>query len=186
MSGRSLPALLRTNVLQRPETQSVDTSILRPVNFSQQGCKFVFEKKGILDSNSHLQMKLRVKSANGVDVGANVFAGYLPTGTGALSWIRRAFLTIGGRRISNLDEVGQYNTWMRLHYSNEYKKGVIMPKQGGNDIFVGSTARGLIAPSASSVNARGFSAPYGVLGREGTEYALTEFNAGGVDGGVLV
>ncbi len=184
MSGRSLPALLRTNVLQRPETQSVDTSILRPVNFSQQGCKFVFEKKGILDSNSHLQMKLRVKSANGVDVGANVFAGYLPTGTGALSWIRRAFLTIGGRRISNLDEVGQYNTWMRLHYSNEYKKGVIMPKQGGNDIFVGSTARGLIAPSATSVNARGFAGPYGVLGREGTEYALTEFNAGGVDGGV--
>ena len=180
MSGRSLPALLRTNVLQRPETQSVDTSILRPVNFNQQGCKFVFEKKGILDSNSHLQMKLRVVSANGAAVGANDFAAYLPTSTGALAWIRRAYLTIGGRRVSNLDEVGQYNTYMRLHYSNEYKKGVIMPKQGGNDIFLGSTAQGLSAlGQATTIAARGFASPFGVLGREASEYAIVEANVGG-------
>ena len=178
MSGRSLPALLRTNVLQRPETQSVDTSILRPVNFSQQGCKYVFEKKGILDSNSHLQMKLRVKTDNGVAVGANEFKAYLPTSTGALCWVRRAYLTIGGRRINNLDEVGQYNTWLRLHYSNEYKKGVVQVKQGGDDVFVGSTNKGLIAPSATAINARGYSAPYGVLGREATEYPINEIGNG--------
>lgn len=178
MSGRSLPDLLRTNVLQRPETQSVDTSILRPVNFNQNSCKFVFEKKGILDSNSHLQLKVRVKTEGANVATADKFYAYLPTSTGALSLIRRAFLTIGGRRVSNLDEVGQYGTWTRLHYSNEYKKGVIIPKQGGNDIFMGSTARGIIQASATGINSRGFDAPYGVLGREGTEYGYVNAGTG--------
>ena len=179
MSGRSLPALLRTNVLQRPETQSVDTSILRPVNFNQQGCRYVFERKGILDSNSHLQMKLRVKSRNGAPLAdETTFEAYLPTSTGACSFIRRAYLTIGGRRVSNLDEVGHYTTWNRLHYSNEYKKGVIQPKQGGNDVFLGSTARA-VGTGASQKLSRGFNTPYGVLGREGTEYGITESGANG-------
>ena len=179
MSGRNLPELLRTNVLQRPETQSIDTSILRPVNFSQNGCRFVFEKKGILDSNSHLQMKLRVKTANGATpANPNTFLAYLPTSTGALAWVKRAYLTIGGRRISNLDEVGHYNTYMRLHYSNEYKKGVIMPKQGGDDIFMGSTTRTILANGADAIKSRGFSAPFGVLGREGTEFAVIPSGAG--------
>lgn len=63
---------------------------------------------------------------------------------------------------------------MRLHYSNEYKKGVIMPKQGGSDIFMGSTAKTPLAHSATSIRARGWSAPYGVLGREGTEYSVNQ------------
>jgi hypothetical protein len=175
MSGRSLPDLLRTNVLQRPETQSIDTSILRPVNFNQQGAKFVFEKKGILDSNSHLQLKLKVSTVNGaVPPDLNSFVAYLPTATGALSLIRRAYLTIGGRRVSNLDNVGHYNTYMRLHFSNEYKKGVIIPKQGGSDIFMGSTAKTPLAHSATSIRSRGWSSPYGVLGREGSEFGIDQ------------
>jgi hypothetical protein len=175
MSGRSLPSLLRTNVLQRPETQSIDTSILRPVNFNQQGAKFVFERKGILDSNSHLQLKMFVKTDNGATPpNPNTFLAYLPTATGALSMIKRAWLTVGGRRVSNLDEVGHYGTYMRLHYSNEYKKGIIIPKQGGSDIFMGSTAKTPAPASATAIKSRGWSAPYGVLGREGTEFSVNQ------------
>ena len=134
----------------------------------------MFERKGILDSNSHLQMKLKVDDVGGAGAVADKFYAYLPTSTGAPAWIRRAYLTIGGRRVSNLDEVGQYITWTRLHYSNEYKKGVIIPKQGGNDVFVGSGSNQIAPVSATAINARGFAPPFGLLGREGTEFGYVE------------
>ena len=125
MSGKALPSVLQTKTLERPENQDINTDILRPVNFSQTGAKFVFERKGILDSNSQLQLaQIVVDSADPTNFTGSV----LPTATGACAMVKRAFLTIGGRRISNLDDVGHYNTWKRLHFSNEYKKGIVLPK----------------------------------------------------------
>jgi hypothetical protein len=171
MSGSNqLPPVLRTAPLDRPMNQEVNTDILRPVNFSQKGAKWVFDRKGILDSNSQLQMAVTVTDS-GVpgDTGA-----YLATATGALSQISRAWLTIGGKTISDLRDLGHYATWVRLHYSNDYKKGIIMPKQGGDDIFEGSTARDIMAPGATAVSSRGFNAPFGVLGRVSSEYAIND------------
>ena len=169
MSGKALPAVLRTDTLERPENQDLNTDILRPVNFSQQGCKFVFEKKGILDSNSQLQIAQIVVDSTQPAVNTS---SVLPTDTGAMAMIKRAFLTIGGKRVSNLDDVGHFGTWRRLHFSNEYKKGVAMVKQGGNDVFVGSASRTIAGNSATAINARGFAAPYGTLGRESSEYSI--------------
>tara|TARA_R110000822_G_scaffold49809_5_gene130696 strand:+ start:770 stop:2302 length:1533 start_codon:yes stop_codon:yes gene_type:complete len=171
MSGMSLPPLLRTDTLERPENQDVNTDILRPVNFSQTGCKFVFQRKGILDSNSQLSLQQTVEDSThaGSDTGA-----VCPTSTGALAMIQRAWLTIGGRRISNLDDCADWNTWKRLHYTDEYLKGIVIPKQGGNDTFGGSTQRGILADSTTSINARGFVAPYGVLGRESSEFSISD------------
>ena len=171
MSGLSLPSLLRTDTLERPENQDVNTDILRPVNFNQTGCKFVFQRKGILSSNSQLSLQQTVEDSAhvGVETGA-----VCPTSTGALAMIKRAWLTIGGRRISNLDDVGDWNTWKRLHFSNDYIDGIMIPKQGGNDAFVGSAQRGILATSQTSINARGFVAPYGVLGRESSEFCISD------------
>lgn len=176
MSGKGLPAVLRTNTLERPENQDINTDILRPVNFSQNGCKFVFEKKGILDSNSQLQLQQIVVDFTQPTLNTG---SYLPTSTGAMAMVRRAFLTIGGRRISNLDDVGHFGTWRRLHFSNEYKEGIVIPKQGGNDIFVGSASRTIQADSVNSTAARGFANPQGVLGRESSEFAINSALAAG-------
>ena len=170
MSGKGLPSVLQTKTLERPENQDINTDILRPVNFSQTGAKFVFERKGLLDSNSQIQLaQIVVDSADPT----NFTGSYLPTSTGASAMVKRAFLTIGGRRISNLDDVGHYTTWKRLHWSNEYKKGIVIPKQGGNDVFVGSASRDIATNSSTAVNSRGFAVPFGTLGRESSEFGVS-------------
>jgi len=172
--GQPLPPVLRATTMERPVNQDVNTDLLFPVNFSQQSCKFVFDKKGVLDSNSQLNMaQIVVNSAHANDTNST-----LPTSTGALAMIRRAYLEIGGRRVSDLVQVGQYSTWKRLHFSNEYKKGIVQPKQGGNDVFVGSAAR-VIRASADVVtqNTRGFGMPVGTLGRESSEFAVNDFDS---------
>lgn len=171
MSGRTLPAVLRTDTFERPVNQDINTDILRPVQFNQRTTRFVFDRKGVLDANSQLNLKLLVSDSGnaGEATGAS-----FPSSVGVLSLIRRAFLTIGGRRVSNLEEVGHYNTWKRLHWSNEYRKGIALPKQAGADVVVGSMAEGIATNSVNAIASRGFTTPYGVLGRESSEYAIDE------------
>ncbi len=176
MSSSGLPDILKVGALKRPVNQSCSTDILQPTTFSQKGMKFVLEKKGILDSNSQLNIAQIVQDPAKPNADTR---SYLPTATGALAMIERAYLTIGGREISDLRDVGHYNTWKRLHYSNEYRKGVAQPHQGGDDVYVGSAGNPLPNPtfSATEKRARGFDAPYGVIGRESSEYA-NNFNLG--------
>jgi hypothetical protein len=175
MSGRKLPAVLRTDTFERPVNQDINTDILRPVQFNQRATRFVFDRKGVLDANSQLNLKLLVQDSG--NVGEATGASF-PSSCGVLSLIRRAFLTIGGRRVSNLEEVAHYNTWKRLHWSNEYRKGVAIPKQGGADVVVGSMSKDIAADSngvvLTSIKSRGFDAPYGVLGRESSEFAIDD------------
>jgi len=171
MSGKTLPALLRTDAFERPVNQDINTDILRPVQFNQRTTRFVFDRKGVLDANSQLNLKLLVMDSGNV---GELTGASFPSSVGVLSLIRRAFLTIGGRRVSNLEEVGHYNTWKRLHWSNEYRKGIALPKQAGADLEVGSMAEGIAADSQTAINSRGFTTPYGVLGRESSEYAIDD------------
>ena len=169
-SGRMLPAVLRTDPLERPVNQDINSDLLFPVVFNQNSCKFVFDRKGVLSANSQLHLAQTVHNPQFPGVNTNSF---LPTSTGALAMIDRAYLTIGGKRVSDLLQVGHYNTWKHLHFSNEYRKGVQQPKQGTNDIFMGSTDPRIAPPSATAIRARGFSPPYGQLGREATEFAIS-------------
>ena len=171
--GQPLPSVLRATTMERPVNQDVNTDLLFPVNFSQNGAKFVFDKKGVLDSNSQLNLAQIVVNSASPAVDTN---SVLPTSTGALAMIRRAYLEIGGRRVSDLVQVGQYSTWKRLHFSNEYKKGIVEPKQGGNDVFVGSAAAGIRAANDTvSQASRGFEMPVGTLGRESSEFAVNDY-----------
>ena len=105
-SGKQLPAVLRTDVYDVPVGQDINTDLLYPVNISQQGAKFVFPRKGVLDSNSQINISQTCNQIAGAETKC-----YLPCSTGALAMVRRAWLTIGGRRVSTLDQVGHYNTW---------------------------------------------------------------------------
>jgi len=152
-SGNSLPPVLRTDVLERPENQRLETDLIYPVSFSQSSVRFVFPRKGILDSNSQFKFKLTAERSDGAAFGADEFC-FLPTFTGAASAISRAFLEIGGRRVATLQDVGHFLTWKRTHYSNEYREGIAKPKMGGDDVFLGS-ASSAYPPAA----------PYGQVGR---------------------
>ncbi len=179
MSGMKLPSVLQTKVIERPEVHSdVNTDLLFPVTFSQQSARFVFDRKGVLDSNSQLQISATVTQTGGP---GNPLGAFYPTSVGCLSLIKRAYLEIGGRRISDLQSLGHYATWKRLHFTNEYRTGIAIPKQSGNDVIMGSSARSIeAAASATAIRARGFTEPYGVLGRVASEYAtnLTELPVG--------
>ena len=76
-----LPEVLKVQPLSRPVNQECSTDILQPTTFSQSYAKFVFEKKGILDSNSKLHVAQIVVNSDRPDVDTNSF---LPTSTGAL------------------------------------------------------------------------------------------------------
>lgn len=170
MSGQALPQVLKTDTIERPEVHGdVNTDLLFPVAFNQNQAKWVFDRKGILDSNSQLQIAATVKSSSAVP--GNELQAVYPSSVGALSLIKRAFLEIGGKRISDLQDLAHYHTWKRLHFSNEYREGIAMPKQAGADVLMGSTARSIVNASATAKGSRGFGTPYGQIGRKSSEYA---------------
>ena len=124
-SGRGLPSVLRTQTYERPVQQDITTDILYPVSINQKQAKWILDRKGVLDSNSAIILRQTCNQVGGVDMDC-----YLPTSTGILGAISRAYLTIGGRRVSNLESVGHWATWKRLHWSDEYMNK-IKEKIGG-------------------------------------------------------
>jgi hypothetical protein len=161
------PDVLKVGALSRPENQRCETDIIDPVVFTQKSARFVFPKSGILSSDSQLHISQIVTNSAFPGVDTNAF---YPTSTGALAMIQRAYLTIGGKRVSDQQSTGAWNTWKRLHFSNDYRERVATPKQAGNDVFMGSASDVITGPSADAIRSRGFGAPYGVLGRRSSEY----------------
>ena len=53
----STPAILQTGILENPTNMKVETSLLYPVSITQTNAKFIFDRKGILNSNSRLQLR---------------------------------------------------------------------------------------------------------------------------------
>ena len=58
MSDLGLKDFLSPGGFSYPVNQRVETDILFPVSKSQQSVKFIFDKKGILDNNSKIRLKL--------------------------------------------------------------------------------------------------------------------------------
>tara|TARA_R110002110_G_scaffold247228_3_gene463557 strand:+ start:3796 stop:5253 length:1458 start_codon:yes stop_codon:yes gene_type:complete len=127
-----MPEVLRPSALQRPANQRLTTTILYPVVANQKQLVFNFNRTGILDRNSRLNLQLLVS----LD-GTGTYP-YAPSNSGCASWVKRAYLSIGGRMVSNLSDANHYMTYDRLHHSNCYRDGIMLNTQGGNDTFVGS------------------------------------------------
>lgn len=93
-----------------------------------------------------------------VELGAEDNPAFLPIATGISSLIRRAYLEIGGRRVSTLEELGHYNTFKKLSQSVEYRTNVMSAQEGGHNQFFGSaneanTEKGLIGLVSDTVPA---------------------------------
>ena len=143
--AQPLPAELRVAPLERPMNQIYTTEVLYPVTSSQRQTRWIISPNGIWDAQgTQLIVNLTVSSATGA---VNVCT--YPSSVGALALVKRAYLEIGGKRISSLNELGQYSTFRRQHYSPEYKHLVMRAKQGGHDTYFGSGPRSQpIQPSA--------------------------------------
>ena len=143
MSNISLPNALKTKPLAVISTMNVDTNILDPVICNQEFCRFVLEKKGILDAGSTFTFSLG--NAH-VDMDPLMF---LPVRTGIHSLIKRAVLRVGTKIISNIDDYAHYQTCKRQFKSIEEKNLKDMIKIGTHEgLEPGETAGTLQMKSA--------------------------------------
>ena len=53
----AVPSILQTGIMNTPSNMKIETSLLYPVSISQKRAKFVFDRKGVLNSNSRLQLR---------------------------------------------------------------------------------------------------------------------------------
>ena len=102
----SLPDVLNVKPLPTIQTMNVETNTLDPIVINQSFCRFVLEKKGILDVGSTITF-----SVHPVTAGSNKC--FLPIKTGIHSLIKRAVLKVGTKTIANSDEYAYYQTMKR-------------------------------------------------------------------------
>ena len=94
----SIPDLVRIGQIPTNTAIDIETDVLDPVVHSDTFCRFQFQNKGILHSNS--KIVLRVK--------ANASEGFLPVGVGIYSLIQRAALRVGTKTICEIDDFNHY------------------------------------------------------------------------------
>ncbi len=105
----AIPDLIKIGSIPSNTAIEVETSLLEPVVFSQDFCRFVFQNKGILNSNSKITIGVD-------DPGVNSF---FPLGIGAYSLIERATLKAGTKTICEVDDFSQFMAYQSLFLSSE-------------------------------------------------------------------
>tara|TARA_R110002012_G_scaffold322066_1_gene554466 strand:+ start:15543 stop:16991 length:1449 start_codon:yes stop_codon:yes gene_type:complete len=138
MSGSELKDFLTPSNFSYPVNQRIETDIIYPVSKSQSQVKFIFDKKGILDNNSKVRLKVTC-----AQVGGNEPNCFLPIHTGISSVISRAWLEIGGRRVSMSESCGSFNTLLNLSYTQEFKQGILKTQEGIFPKTKGASSNGL-------------------------------------------
>ena len=108
----AIPDLVRIGQIPTNTAIDIETDILDPVVHSDTFCRFQFQNKGILHSNSKIVLRLK---SSGV-------SGYLPVGVGIHSLIERCALRVGTKTISEIDDFNHYIGYKSMFLSNEHQK----------------------------------------------------------------
>jgi hypothetical protein len=108
----AIPDLVKIGQIPTNTAIDIETDILDPVVHSDTFCRFQFQNKGILHSNS--KIVLRVK--------ANASEGFLPVGVGIYSLIQRAALRVGTKTICEIDDFNHYMGYKSMFLANEHQK----------------------------------------------------------------
>ncbi len=122
-----LPSALNLKPMAVVENMNVETNILDPVVVNRDFCRFVLEKKGVLDSGSIFTFRI---VAPNTDMNSRVT---LPIRAGIHSVIRNATLKIGTKIISQVQDYPYYKVIKRCFVSQEEKEGKHFLKYGTND-----------------------------------------------------
>lgn len=108
----AIPDLVKIGQIPTNTAIDIETDVLDPVVHSDTFCRFQFQNKGILHSNS--KIVLRVK--------ANASTGFLPVGVGIYSLIQRCALRVGTKTICEIDDFNHYMGYKSMFLSNEHQK----------------------------------------------------------------
>ena len=128
MSNNSLPDVLNVKPLPSIQTMNVETNQLDPIVINQGFCRFVLEKKGILDVGSVITFSVH-------PVAAGDGKCFLPIKTGIHSLIKRAVLKVGTKVLATSDDYAYYQTMKRAFKTNEEKSQKDLVKVGSCDVF---------------------------------------------------
>ncbi len=123
----SIPEALKPTTMSTVSTMNIETNVLDPIVINQNFCRFVLERKGILDMGSVIT--LAVTTSPGATAQA-----YLPVKTGIHGLIKRAVLRIGSKVVAITDEYGTYMTIRRQFKTPEEKSQKDMVKVGTVDV----------------------------------------------------
>jgi hypothetical protein len=128
MSNNALPDVLNVKPLPSIQTMNVETNQLDPIIVNQQFCRFVLEKKGILDVGSTFTFSVHpVQAGDGKC--------FLPIKTGIHALIKRAILKVGTKVLATSDDYAFYQTMKRSFKTNEEKSQKDLIKIGSCDAF---------------------------------------------------
>ena len=108
-----VPDLVRIGQIPTNTAIDIETDILDPVVHTDTFCRFQFQNKGILHSNSKIILRLNKQAS---------VAGYLPVGVGIHSLIQRCALRVGTKTISEIDDFNHYIGYKSMFLSNEQQK----------------------------------------------------------------
>ena len=129
MSKSQLPDVLNVKPLNAIETMNIETSQLDPIVINQNICRFVLERKGILDVGSVITM-----SVHPTDAAADKKC-FLPIKTGCHALVKKALLRVGTKVLATSDMYGTHQTIRRAFKTNEEKAQKDYVKNGTHDCF---------------------------------------------------
>ena len=112
MSATSVPDLVRIGQIPTNTAIDIETDILDPVVHTDTFCRFQFQNKGILHSNSKIVLRLKTSSTDA----------FVPAGIGIHSLIERCALRVGTKTISEIDDFNHYIGYKSMFLSNEHQK----------------------------------------------------------------
>ena len=99
---------------EMPQTMEVESSVLEPLNISDNTARFVLENVGILSKDSVLQFQLTVPTAQSGKA-------FLPVGAGIYGLIKSAVLRVGARRICDINSLGFYKSMTHSYDTPSYR-----------------------------------------------------------------
>ncbi len=109
LDAGSIPDLIKIGTIPSNTAIEVETSVLEPVVFSQSFARFVFQPKGILNSNSKIA----------ISCDATAEAAFYPLNVGIYSLIQRATLKSGTKTICEVDDFSHFMDYQSMFLSSE-------------------------------------------------------------------
>ncbi len=123
----SVPESLKPSTMSSISTMDIETNVLDPIVINQNFCRFVLDRKGILDMGSVITLAVTCSPTASKKA-------YLPIKTGIHGLIKRAVLRIGSKIVAITDEYGTYMTIRRQFKTPEEKSQKDMVKVGTVDV----------------------------------------------------
>ncbi len=113
VSSSTIPDLVKIGQIPSNTAIDIETDILDPVVHSDTFCRFQFQNKGILHSNSKIVLRLDKNATTN---------GHVPLNVGIHSVIERCALRVGTKTISEIDDFNHYIGYKSMFLSNEHQK----------------------------------------------------------------